>query len=141
MHFQIIQINFTAASNLLIPTKIMNQNTKIFKIVSIFGEQLNGYACHLVQDQNPRVCNCPSHLQVHADLKIEMPSHQQGPFTQTVLCVQGNERPYVTSQCTHAKGQKYRCHGSFNLAFLDTCGFHMSTGIQHSSSRVLGLHI
>lgn len=137
MHFQIIPVKFTAASKLLVPIT-MNQNIEIFKIVPIFGEHC---ACHLVHDPNPKVCTVSSHLQENASLQTETPPQQQGPSSQTVPCIHDNERPYVTSQCPQARGQKYRCSGSSNPAFLDTCRFQVFTETQQFSSRVLGLNI
>lgn len=67
-------------------------------------------------------------FQENVDLKCEMRSPQQDPFSQTASRVLGNEGPYVTSPGTHAGGQHCRCHGSFNSALLDVCGFHASTG-------------
>jgi len=41
----------------------------------------------------PEHVHFSSYLLENVDLKTEMFSQEQGPFSQTVLCVQGNARP------------------------------------------------
>lgn len=43
--------------------------------------------------ETPGCINISSDLLENVDLKTEMFSQEQGPFAQTVVCVQGNERP------------------------------------------------
>lgn len=115
MHFQIIQINFTVPSKLLIPTKI-KQTLMYLRDLPSLGNNVSAIQFKIKISEYENFSN---HLKGKADLNTEMLSQEQVPFTQPVLCVQGNERSYVTSQCTHARGRNYRCHGSFNLEFLD----------------------
>lgn len=79
----------------------------------------------LVYDQNPSICKFFQPLPRECRREKEGLSQEQDLFIKTAPCVRGNEKPYATSHCTHAKGQDYTFYGSFNLAFLDMCGFHM----------------
>lgn len=71
----------------------------------------------LVYDQNPSICKFFQPLPRECRREKEGLSQEQDPFIKTAPCVRGNEKPYATSHCTHAKGQITHSMGALTLHF------------------------